>query len=170
MNAVIEGVEIEQLLQQGMFGQKQIAKLPVLSRTVIIGGAAVSADPAAAEQVRSVGEAQRAQMDRLMRTPLVPVAWMSGSTQVTPEEAGERKSGRPRINTRRTLTVGDLDNSLLYLQRRTRDLQKLVRGTQPDAAHTTRIVTAAIKDAVRRLCANLPEEKREAIDEAVARF
>lgn len=182
MNAVLNSLGVEQPFQQEMFGVKPIVKMPAICRQIVVGAqqvkakvakpesSAAGANPQAAEQARYISDAQREVMERVARTPIVPLAWIRGSTQVTPEEAGERKSGRPKLNVRRTLSVNDLDNSITYLQRRTRELQKLVKGAQPDTAHTTKIVTAAIKDAVRKLCANLPDEKRDAIDEVVAKF
>jgi len=101
--------------------------------------------------------------------PLVPLSWVQHTLRVTPDEDRDRTAGRPKVFVKREgLTVGDLDHSLTYLQRRTREVQKLVQGAQPDREHTTKIVTAAIKDAIRRLGANLPEQNRVAIDSVVA--
>jgi len=135
----------------------------------LVDGAPLEAafcDPAGA--ARLLGDAERERMERRARTPLVPLAWIRGTTQVTPEEAGERKAGRPKINVRHTLSVTDLDNYILYMQRRTRELQKRVEGTHAHSDHTTKMVKATIRDAIRRLCVSLPEANRDAIDSVVA--
>src|SRR6185437_12076510 len=90
------------------------------------GGLGVLSQSTAA--AREGADAQRAALERRARTPIVPLAWIRGAMQVDPEEAGERRAGRPKLNASRSgLTVGDLDHSLTYMQRRTREVQKLVK-------------------------------------------
>ena len=139
--------------------------------TVIVDNESVSTSGAQAplgEQPPGEVLALPALAERCARIPLVPGAWLRGSTLVTPDEAGGR-AGRPKINVGRRLSVGDLDHSLTFLQRRTRAVKQLVIGSQTDTEHTTRIVRAAIKDGIRRLSANLPEADRDRIDNAVAK-
>jgi hypothetical protein len=193
MNAVVSSLAADMPVQHEMFGMAPLLKAPPLCRTIIVGAQRASkakpakeqsaqqaqetaaapldeqsANPLAAAQARYINQMHYAEMERIARTPIIPSHWFKGKLQITPEDTGDHKAGRPKVNVRKTLSMSDLDNSITYLQRRTRELQKLVRGTQPSEAHTSKIVSAVIKDAIRKLCVNLPEEKREAMDEVVS--
>jgi len=181
----MNAVETADPVQHEMFGKAPLLKAPPICRTIIVAtkrkaapapqpaastaqasAEEHSANPQAATHARFITQSKYADLERLARTPIVPLAWVRGiAPQITPEDVGERKSGRPKLNVRKTLGVGDLEVGIQYLQRRTRELQKLVRGTQASEEHTTKIVSAAIKDVIRRLSVNLPEENREAIHE-----
>lgn len=124
----------------------------------------------AAAAARQISEAQQAMMEHIARTPIVPLAWIRGMTQVNPEDVGERKSGRPRIEITRKLSVNDLDNSITLLQRRTREITKLIKDTSSSSDHTAVLIKGVIKDAIRKLSMNLPEATRDEIDEVVSKF
>jgi hypothetical protein len=163
MSAVMSGQEINGAQQAEVSG-RAVPEGSTVGRVPIEGASPTPSSTPADHDM----DALRAARERRARTPIVPLAWLRGVTQVDPEEAGERRAGRPKMNVRRCLTVGDLDSSLTYLQRRTRDVQRLVQDAQPDSEQTTRVVKAAIKDAIRRLSQNLPAESRDAIDSVVA--
>jgi len=131
-----------------------------------LAGSVQSKTPAAGELLST--DSERDQRERWARTPLIPLIWIRGMTLVTPEEAGERKAGRPKMNVSQPLTLVDLDRSLLMMQKRTQAVQKLVKGLQPSADQTSKIVRTAIKDAIMRLSENLPEKNRNAIGDVVA--
>lgn len=175
MNAVLsadaDADEVQQPMQLEMLGRPPLEKPPAVCRALMGGPNTVGGGrhSRAAEAARKISNAQRADMERIARTPIVPLSWIRGATQVTPEEAGERKAGRPPMNVRRNLCVDDLDQSLTYLQRRTRELSRLVKETHPSSEHATKIIKGAIKDAIRKLSANLPQENRDEIDMAVAK-
>jgi hypothetical protein len=119
--------------------------------------------PAPAQSQWNAGWETRAKL------PIVPLEWVRGLTRITPDDVGEARVGRPRlIMTRRELSMHDMESNIQYLQRRHRELSKIVKDTQPTSEHTTKIIRSAIKDAIRKLSMSLPEANREQIDSAVA--
>ena len=96
---------------------------------------------------------------------LVPHDWATRAIEVTVD--GYAPSGRPKPQRVRHLAVADLDASLRYMQRRTREVQSITRATQPNSEHTSRLVKLAIWDAIKRLAQNLPPSERTAIEDTL---
>lgn len=158
-------------LQLEMIDRPAFVKPPAVCRELIEAIRSQRRATPGAETV-TLTAAEKAAWERRARMPIVPLSWCKGSTQVTPDDPGEvRKAGRPKLMTvKKTLTVNDLDNSLSYIQRRTREVSKLVKDSQPSTEHTHTIIRCAIKDAIRKLSMALPEENRAEFDEACAKL
>jgi hypothetical protein len=102
-----------------------------------------------------------------LRGPIVPVSWAQKPPEVIPDE--QAKAGRPKPQ-RRFLSVQDLDLSVVYIQRRAREVQSFTRAQKPTSEHASHAVKSAIQDSIRRLAMLLPVEQRSAVEESLSSF
>lgn len=99
--------------------------------------------------------------------PVVPVSWAQKRPEVIPDEVA--KAGRPKPQ-KRLLAVQDLDNSVVYIQRRAREVQSFTRAQKPTSEHASDAVKSAIHDSIRRLAMLLPEAQRTALEDSLSSF